>query len=65
MVARLSDSEREAALACRLAQGAGLRDCAGELGISYGTARVHLRNIFEKTGVRNQGELQRLVRAAP
>lgn len=58
-------TEREAALALRVASGESLQAAAAGLGISYNTARVHLRNIFEKTGAASQRDLQRLVLAAP
>jgi DNA-binding CsgD family transcriptional regulator len=56
---------REAALARRLARGGSLQDCAAALGISRNTARVHLRNIFEKTGISSQRELLRLMFSVP
>jgi DNA-binding CsgD family transcriptional regulator len=56
---------REAALARRLARGDSLQDCAAALGISRNTARVHLRNIFEKTGISSQRQLLRLMLAVP
>jgi DNA-binding CsgD family transcriptional regulator len=40
---------REAALAALLADGHELRDCASILGMSEGTARNHLKHVFEKT----------------
>lgn len=39
----------------------GLRAVADRLGIAYATARVHLASIFEKTGVRSQAQLARLL----
>lgn len=47
----------EAHLANLLMQGLALEDCCDELGIRRTTARMHLRNIFAKTGVRRQSEL--------
>lgn len=56
----------EARLAALLAKGNDLRDCAGKLGITYGTARVRLAQLFQKTGTRRQGELvSRLLRLLP
>ncbi len=40
-----------------LLSGAGLKQSAARLGISYETARTHLKRIFGKTGTRKQGEL--------
>ena len=47
----------EVRLALRLSTGASLRDVATELGMSYETARTHLKRIYEKLGVRRQNEL--------
>ncbi len=55
----------EAALGVALAQGCALKDAAAELGISYNTARAHLRSIFAKTGVHRQAELVHLLRNPP
>jgi DNA-binding CsgD family transcriptional regulator len=51
----------EARLANLLMEGMALEDCCDELGIRRTTARMHLRNIFAKTGVRRQGELVSLL----
>jgi DNA-binding CsgD family transcriptional regulator len=51
----------EAQLANLLMEGMTLEDCCGELGIRRTTVRMHLRNIFAKTGVRRQGELVSLL----
>jgi DNA-binding CsgD family transcriptional regulator len=51
----------EAQLANLLMEGMALKDCCDELGIRRTTARMHLRNIFAKTGVRRQGELVSLL----
>ena len=48
---------RETGLAVALAQGKSLGTVAKEFCISPETARVHLRNIFAKTGTTRQGEL--------
>lgn len=56
----------EARLASLLANGDDLRACAGKLRITYGTARVRLAQLFQKTGTRRQGELiSRLLRLVP
>jgi DNA-binding CsgD family transcriptional regulator len=56
----------EARLATLLAKGVDLRECAGKLGITYGTARGRLVQIFQKTETRRQGELvSRLLRLTP
>lgn len=56
----------EARLAALLAKGDDLRYCAGKLGITYGTARARLAQLFQKTGTRRQGELiSRLLRLVP
>lgn len=47
----------EARLARHLAEGVALQDAAAHLGVTYGTARVHLRAVFQKTGVRRQSDL--------
>lgn len=38
-----------------------LRQAADHLCIAHATARVHLRNLFDKAGVRSQGQLARLL----
>ena len=57
----LTHSESE--LAARLAAGKRLDLAAAELGVATGTARTHLKHIFQKTGTGRQGELSRLLRA--
>ena len=47
----------EARLALQLVAGETLRSAGVKLGISYETARTHLKNIFSKTGTRRQAEL--------
>lgn len=54
-------SEAEAKLTVLLATGKELRAAANSLGITYGTARARLAQIFGKTGTRRQAELVRLV----
>lgn len=51
----------EARLAARLTAGEELRATAETLGITYGTARTCLAQIFQKTETRRQGELVRLL----
>jgi DNA-binding CsgD family transcriptional regulator len=34
---------------------------ADELGVSAATVRTHLKNLFEKTGMRRQADLVRLI----
>jgi DNA-binding CsgD family transcriptional regulator len=64
-VERLQDAfdltEAEGRLAARLAAGEGLRSAAQSLGITYGTARTRLAEIFQKTETRRQGELINLL----
>jgi DNA-binding CsgD family transcriptional regulator/GNAT superfamily N-acetyltransferase len=47
----------EAAIAVRLSRGDSLRDISTATGISYETARTHLRTIFAKVGVGDQTDL--------
>ena len=49
------------ALADEIVRGDGVRAAARRLRISYGTARAHLLQIFQKTGARRQTELVRLM----
>ena len=51
----------EARISNLLMEGAGLEECCDQLGIRRTTARMHLRNIFAKTGVRRQSELVALL----
>jgi DNA-binding CsgD family transcriptional regulator/PAS domain-containing protein len=52
---------REASLAELLARGLSLAEAAEMLGISRGNARVHLKRVFSKTGLRRQAELVSLI----
>ena len=54
-------TDREAAVTCLLAEGAALAEVARHLGMQVGTVRVHLRNIFAKTGTNRQAELVALL----
>ncbi len=50
----------ETRLVEHLLAGRNLKESAGALGVAMTTAKSHLENIFQKTGVRRQGELMRL-----
>lgn len=47
----------EARLAQLVAKGSGIRDCANALGITYGTARVCMKGVYEKMDVHSQAQL--------
>ena len=51
-------------LAKLVVDGHDLADAARELGISVNTARTHLQRIFDKTGVRSQPALVRVLLSA-
>jgi DNA-binding CsgD family transcriptional regulator len=51
----------EATFALEIVKGDGRQATADRLGITVGTARSHLSKIFDKTGVRHQAELVRLL----
>jgi DNA-binding CsgD family transcriptional regulator len=51
----------EARLANLLMEGKSLVECGCQLGIRRSTVRMHLRNLFAKTGVSRQGELVSLL----
>jgi DNA-binding CsgD family transcriptional regulator len=51
----------EAAFAGEILKGDGRKAAAQRCGISDGTAKTHLANIFEKTGTHRQAELIRLL----
>lgn len=58
-------TEAEAAVAALLvAETAGLRAIAGQLGVALSTVRTHLRHIFEKTGTHRQVDLVALLMSA-
>ncbi|MFP3921115.1 MAG: helix-turn-helix transcriptional regulator [Dichotomicrobium sp.] len=61
LIERFALTPAEAELAAELAKGDGRQAAARRLGISVGTVRSHLTRIFEKTGVRRQAELVRLL----
>jgi DNA-binding CsgD family transcriptional regulator len=48
---------REAEIAALLTEGLSLSEVASRLHLQIGTARNHLKSIFEKTGTSRQGEL--------
>jgi len=54
----------EAAFACAIVRGEGVKECARTIGISEPTARTHLHRIFEKTGTKRQAQLVRVVLAS-
>jgi DNA-binding CsgD family transcriptional regulator/PAS domain-containing protein len=54
---RYGYTRTEARLASLLAEGHGLRQAADRLGVTYGTARVYLKTVFEKTDVHTQSQL--------
>lgn len=54
-------TESEARLAALLAGGDDLRSAAEKLGVTYGTARARLAQVFQKTDTRRQGELIKLL----
>jgi DNA-binding CsgD family transcriptional regulator len=56
-------TEAEARMAALLAAGEDLRSAATKLGITYGTARVRLAEIFQKTETRRQSELIKVLLA--
>jgi DNA-binding CsgD family transcriptional regulator len=51
----------EACVAAAMAQGKGILEICEELSITRNTARTHMKHLFEKTGVRRQGELVSLL----
>jgi DNA-binding CsgD family transcriptional regulator len=54
-------TDREAAVACLIAEGATLAEVARHLDMQIGTVRVHLRSVFAKTGTNRQAELVALL----
>lgn len=54
-------TQREAALAAKLAEGRDLAEAAARLEIGRETARTHLKSIFHKTDTRRQTELVALL----
>ena len=56
-------TRREADLAVQLSAGLELRAAAASAGMSYNTARGHLRLLFHKTGAKSQLQLVSILRA--
>jgi DNA-binding CsgD family transcriptional regulator len=54
-------TDSEAQLAAHLVRGEDLRTAAARLGITYGTARARLTEIFQKTSTHRQSELVKLL----
>jgi DNA-binding NarL/FixJ family response regulator len=52
---------REQQVLAQAAQGRSNKEVAKRLGISEGTVKIHLHNVYRKTGVRNRTELTSLV----
>lgn len=52
---------REAEIAALIAEGLSLTEIAARLSLRLGTARNHLKSIFDKTGAKRQGEIVALV----
>ena len=57
-------TDAEARMAALLAAGENLRNTAAKLGITYGTARARLTEIFQKTETRRQGQLIKVLLAS-
>ena len=55
----------EAALAAAMGRGVALADYAGNAGITTGTARKLLKQLFAKTDTHRQGELVSLLLRSP
>jgi len=55
----------EARLAVAVAEGRELTEIAEAFGIARNTARAQLRTIYDKTGVRRQADLVRLLLSGP
>lgn len=55
----------EAKLAASIGNGTSLKDYAINEAISFNTARWHLRNVFDKVGVKSQQELIRQLMSTP
>jgi DNA-binding CsgD family transcriptional regulator len=51
----------EARLAAWLSQGKSVEEAAAAMGVTVNTARAYLKRIYNKTGVRRQSELMRLL----
>jgi DNA-binding CsgD family transcriptional regulator len=55
----------EARVLAALMETGGVNDIASSLELSAATVRTHLRHIFEKTGVRRQADLVKLITSYP
>jgi DNA-binding CsgD family transcriptional regulator len=55
----------EARVLAALMETGGVEDIAASLELSAATVRTHLRHIFEKTGVRRQADLVKLITSQP
>jgi DNA-binding CsgD family transcriptional regulator len=55
----------QAALTALLVQGFSLADAAAALGVTVGTVRDRLKQVFARTGTRRQSDLVRLVLSGP
>lgn len=58
-------SDREADLAVLFSKGLRVDEIAERMGVATNTARVHLRNVFAKTGCASQVDLARLFLLVP
>lgn len=56
-VAQFRLTQKEAEISRRLVDGVTLKEAAYALGITYNTARQHLKAAFQKTGARRQADL--------
>jgi DNA-binding CsgD family transcriptional regulator/PAS domain-containing protein len=61
LLKRFGLTKAETDVALEIVKGDGREAAAARLGISMTTVRTHLSHIFEKTGVRRQAELVRLL----
>lgn len=57
-------TKTEARLAAALYEGCSIPQAAHRMGVANSTARTHLQRIFDKTGVRRQADLVRVISAA-
>lgn len=58
-------TQAESRLAAALAAGCSLEQYAGQQGVSAGTVRCQVKQVFAKTGTARQSELVRLVLSSP
>lgn len=58
---RYALSERETEVFKLMAKGKSAQNIAEEIGVSYNTARTHVRNVYSKCGIHSRNELQMLV----